>query len=67
VCIIEAMKVMNEIKAEISGVIVDVVTANGSAVEYGQVLFKVRPDNHLLFIIFYFLFKKLTPFSPAGQ
>ena len=44
VCIIEAMKVMNEIKAEMSGVIVDVVTANGSAVEYGQVLFKVRPE-----------------------
>ena len=33
-----------EIKAEMSGVIVDVVAANGSAVEYGQVLFKVRPD-----------------------
>jgi acetyl-CoA carboxylase biotin carboxyl carrier protein len=44
VCIIEAMKVMNEIKAEMSGVIVDVVAANGSAVEYGQVLFNVRPD-----------------------
>jgi acetyl-CoA carboxylase biotin carboxyl carrier protein len=44
VCIIEAMKVMNEIKAEMSGVIVDVVAANGSAVEYGQVLFKVRPE-----------------------
>ena len=44
VCIIEAMKVMNEIKAEMSGVIVDVVTASGSAVEYGQVLFKVRPE-----------------------
>jgi acetyl-CoA carboxylase biotin carboxyl carrier protein len=44
VCIIEAMKVMNEIKAEMSGVIVDVVAASGSAVEYGQVLFKVRPD-----------------------
>ena len=44
VCIIEAMKVMNEIKAEMSGVIVDVVAKNGSAVEYGQVLFKVRPD-----------------------
>ncbi len=43
VCIIEAMKVMNEIKAETSGVIVDVVAANGSAVEYGQVLFKVKP------------------------
>jgi acetyl-CoA carboxylase biotin carboxyl carrier protein len=44
VCIIEAMKVMNEIKAETSGVIVDVVAVNGSAVEYGQVLFKVRPE-----------------------
>lgn len=44
VCIIEAMKVMNEIRAEMSGVIVDVVAASGSAVEYGQVLFKVRPD-----------------------
>ena len=44
VCIVEAMKVMNEIKAEMSGVIVDVVAANGSAVEYGQVLFKVRPE-----------------------
>jgi len=44
VCIIEAMKVMNEIKAEVSGVIVDVVAINGEAVEYGQVLFKVKPD-----------------------
>jgi acetyl-CoA carboxylase biotin carboxyl carrier protein len=44
VCIIEAMKVMNEIKAEMSGVIVDVVAASGSAVEYGQVLFKIRPE-----------------------
>ena len=44
VCIVEAMKVMNEIKAEMSGVIVDVVAANGSAVEYGQVLFRIRPE-----------------------
>jgi acetyl-CoA carboxylase biotin carboxyl carrier protein len=44
VCIIEAMKVMNEIKAEVSGTIVDVVATSGEAVEYGQVLFKVRPD-----------------------
>lgn len=43
VCIIEAMKVMNEIKAEISGVIEEVMVQNGQAVEYGQVLFKVRP------------------------
>jgi acetyl-CoA carboxylase biotin carboxyl carrier protein len=44
VCIIEAMKVMNEIKAEISGTIVERTVKNGQAVEYGQVLFKVRPD-----------------------
>jgi acetyl-CoA carboxylase biotin carboxyl carrier protein len=44
VCIIEAMKVMNEIKAELSGTIVEKVTTNGQAVEYGQVLFRVKPD-----------------------
>ena len=44
VCIIEAMKVMNEIKAETSGTIAEVLVTNGQAVEYGQVLFKVRPD-----------------------
>jgi acetyl-CoA carboxylase biotin carboxyl carrier protein len=44
VCIIEAMKVMNEIKSEVSGTIVEKTVKNGQAVEYGQVLFKVRPD-----------------------
>jgi acetyl-CoA carboxylase biotin carboxyl carrier protein len=44
VCIIEAMKVMNEIKAEVSGTIVERAVKNGQAVEYGQVLFRVRPD-----------------------
>ncbi len=44
VCIIEAMKVMNEIKAETSGTIAEVLVTNGQAVEYGQVLFKVKPD-----------------------
>ena len=44
VCIIEAMKVMNEIKAETEGTIVDILVKNGQAVEYGQVLYKVRPD-----------------------
>ena len=44
VCIIEAMKVMNEIKAETSGTIVEAYVTDGQAVEYGQVLFKVRPD-----------------------
>ena len=42
VCIIEAMKVMNEIKAETSGVIAEVVAENGKAVQFGQVLFRVR-------------------------
>ncbi len=44
VCIIEAMKVMNEIKAEAEGTIVEVVASSGQAVEYGQVLFRVKPD-----------------------
>ena len=44
VCVIEAMKVMNEIKAETGGTIVEVPVTNGQAVEYGQVLFRVRPD-----------------------
>lgn len=42
VCIIEAMKVMNEIKAEISGKILEVVAENGKPVQFGQVLFRVR-------------------------
>ena len=42
VCIIEAMKVMNEIKAEVSGVIAEVVAENGKPVQFGQALFKVR-------------------------
>jgi len=44
VCIVEAMKVMNEIKAETTGTIVEVMLTNGQAVEFGQVLFKVKPD-----------------------
>jgi len=44
VCIIEAMKVMNEIKAEVNGTIVESLVTDGQAVEYGQVLFRVRPD-----------------------
>ena len=42
VCIIEAMKVMNEIKAETSGIITEVLVENGKPVQFGQVLFKVR-------------------------
>ena len=44
VCIIEAMKVMNEIKAEVSGTVVETCATNGQAIEYGQVLFRIRPD-----------------------
>ena len=43
VCIIEAMKVMNEIKAETRGVITAIVAENGKPVEFGQTLFKIRP------------------------
>ena len=43
VCIIEAMKVMNEIKAEVKGVITQVLIENGKPVEFGQPLFRVRP------------------------
>jgi acetyl-CoA carboxylase biotin carboxyl carrier protein len=42
VCIIEAMKVMNEIKAETGGVIAEVLAENGKPVQFGQVLFRVR-------------------------
>jgi len=44
VCIIEAMKVMNEIKSEVKGIITHVLIENGKPVEFGQPLFKVRPN-----------------------
>ncbi len=43
VCIIEAMKVMNEIKAEVRGVITQAMLENAKPVEFGQALFKIRP------------------------
>jgi acetyl-CoA carboxylase biotin carboxyl carrier protein len=42
VCIMEAMKVMNEVKAECHGIIAEVTAESGKPVQYGQVLFKVR-------------------------
>jgi len=42
VCIIEAMKIMNEIQAETKGVVVEVLVENGQPVEYGQRLFKLK-------------------------
>ncbi len=44
VCIIEAMKVFNEIKAEVAGVIERILVKNGQPVEFGQLLFRVRPE-----------------------
>ena len=43
VCIIEDMKVMNEIKAEARGVVTEVLVENAKPVEFGQALFKIRP------------------------
>src|SRR5690606_19484899 len=43
VCIIEAMKIMNEIESDVSGEIVEVCVSNETPVEYGTVLFRVRP------------------------
>jgi acetyl-CoA carboxylase biotin carboxyl carrier protein len=43
VCIVEAMKVMNEIRAECRGSIVELLVENGEPVEFGQPLFLVRP------------------------
>jgi len=43
VCIIEAMKVMNEIKAEVRGVIAKVLVESGNPVEFGQALFTIKP------------------------
>lgn len=43
VCIIEAMKLMNELEAEVTGEVVDILAENGQPVEYGQVLMRVKP------------------------
>jgi acetyl-CoA carboxylase biotin carboxyl carrier protein len=45
VCIIEAMKIMNEIEAEIAGVIREVSVEDAQPVEFGQVLFRVDPNG----------------------
>ena len=44
-CIIEAMKLMNEIEAEVSGTVVEIVAANAQPVEFGEVLFRIRADR----------------------
>jgi len=45
VCIIEAMKIMNEIESEFSGVIREISVQDAQPVEYGQVLFKIDPNG----------------------
>jgi len=42
VCIIEAMKIMNEIQSEVKGTIIEALVENGQPVEYGQKLFKLK-------------------------
>ncbi|HXX19109.1 MAG TPA: acetyl-CoA carboxylase biotin carboxyl carrier protein [Candidatus Acidoferrum sp.] len=44
-CIIEAMKLMNEIESDVSGEIVEILVENGNPVEYGQPLFGIRPQG----------------------
>lgn len=44
VCIVEAMKLMNEIESEVSGTVVRIIAENGTPVEFGQALFMVQPD-----------------------
>jgi acetyl-CoA carboxylase biotin carboxyl carrier protein len=44
-CIVEAMKVMNEIESEFDAEVIDVLVANGQPVEYGETLFILRPLN----------------------
>ncbi|MCM3340260.1 acetyl-CoA carboxylase biotin carboxyl carrier protein [Paenibacillus sp. MER TA 81-3] len=44
VCILEAMKLMNELEAEVKGEIVEVLVENGQLVEFGQTLFLVKPE-----------------------
>ena len=41
-CIVEAMKLMNEIEAEVSGTVVEVFAENGQGVQYGEPLFKIK-------------------------
>lgn len=43
VCIIEAMKIMNEVKAEMAGEVVEAYVSDGEAIEFGQPLFRVKP------------------------
>jgi acetyl-CoA carboxylase biotin carboxyl carrier protein len=43
VCILEAMKLMNELESEVGGEVVEILVDNGTPVEFGQVLMRVKP------------------------
>ena len=43
VCILEAMKLMNELESEVSGELVEILVENGTPVEFGQVLMRIKP------------------------
>ena len=43
ICILEAMKLMNELESEVGGEVVEILVENGTPVEFGQVLMRVRP------------------------
>jgi acetyl-CoA carboxylase biotin carboxyl carrier protein len=45
ICIVEAMKLMNEIEADVAGEVVKMLVANGQPIEYGQELFAIRPKK----------------------
>jgi len=45
VCIIEAMKIMNEIESEYAGVVREIVASDGQPVEYGQALYRIDPNG----------------------
>jgi acetyl-CoA carboxylase biotin carboxyl carrier protein len=44
VCILEAMKLMNELESEAAGEVVEILVENGTPVEFGQVLMRIRPN-----------------------
>ena len=44
-CIVEAMKLMNEIESDVAGVVEEILASNGQPVEYGEVLFRIRPAS----------------------
>jgi acetyl-CoA carboxylase biotin carboxyl carrier protein len=43
VCILEAMKLMNELESEVSGEVIEILVENGTPVEFGQVLMRLKP------------------------